>query len=197
MKGKFIVFEGIDGSGKTTQASLLYSYLLSKGKKVVLTKEPTQSIIGSLIKAALDGELKINNAALQLLFCADRAQHIKLIMPLLRKGYTVISDRYAFSTIAYGSASGLDYKWLVDINSAFLYPDLIFILDTSADTALKRMNITKRKKSIFEVKNFQTRAREVYLKIASEFENVKVINAERSVEEIRKEIIKQASKILK
>jgi energy-coupling factor transporter ATP-binding protein EcfA2 len=85
MKGKFIVFEGIDGSGKTTQASLLYSYLLSKGKKVVLTKEPTQGIIGSLIRAALSGEWKTNNATLQLLFSADRAHHIKTIKLTLSK----------------------------------------------------------------------------------------------------------------
>jgi dTMP kinase len=197
MKGKFIVFEGIDGSGKTTQASLLYSYLLSKGKKVVLTKEPTQGIIGSLIRAALSGEWKTNNATLQLLFSADRAHHIKTIKPLLRKGYIVISDRYAFSTIAYGTASGLDYKWLVDINSIFLYPDLIFILDISPETGLKRMNLAKKSKEIFEEKKFQTRAREAYLKIASEFENVKVINAERSIEEVKKEIIKHTLKILK
>ena len=197
MKGKFIVFEGIDGSGKTTQASLLYSFLISKGKKVVLTKEPTQSIIGSLIRAAINEEWKTNNTTLQLLFCADRAQHIKTITPLLRKGYIVISDRYAFSTIAYGTASGLDYKWLVDVNSVFLYPDLIFILDASPETGLKRLNLAKRNREIFEEKNFQTRAREAYLKIASEFENVKVINAERSVEEVKKEIIKQTLKILK
>jgi dTMP kinase len=197
MKGKFIVFEGIDGSGKTTHASLFYSYLLSRGKRALLTKEPTQSIIGSLIREALNGEWKTNSATLQLLFCADRAQHIKTIMPFLRKGYIVVSDRYAFSTIAYGTASGLDYKWLVDINSALPYPDLTFILDVSVETALKRINSTNRKKSIFEVKNFQTRARETYLKIASEFENVKVINAERSIDEVRKEIIRQALKFLK
>jgi len=197
MKGKFIVFEGIDGSGKTTQASLLYSYLLSKGKKVVLTKEPTNSIIGSLIRAALNKEWKTNNATLQLLFSADRAHHIKTIMPFLRKGYSVISDRYAFSTIAYGTASGLDYKWLVDVNSIFPYPDLTFILDVSSETGLKRMNLTKKAKDIFEEKNFQTRAREAYLKIASEFDNVKVINAERSIEEVRKEVIKYALKLFK
>jgi len=197
MKGKFIVLEGIDGSGKTTQASLLYSLLLSKGKKVLLTKEPTQTLLGSLIRAALNGECKISKAALQLLFCADRAEHVKRITPLLRKGWVVISDRYAFSTIAYGAASGLNYKWLVDINSVLLYPDLTLILDVSADTAIKRINATRKIKSIFEEKSFQTRARETYLKIASEFENVKVINAERSVEEVRKEIVKHVLNILK
>jgi dTMP kinase len=197
MKGKFIVLEGIDGSGKTTQASLLYSLLLSKGKKVLLTKEPTQTLLGSLIRSALNGECKISKAALQLLFCADRAEHVKRITPLLRKEWVVISDRYAFSTIAYGAASGLNYKWLVDINSVLLYPDLTLILDVSADTAIKRINATRKIKSIFEEKSFQTRARETYLKIASEFENVKVINAERSVEEVRKEIVKHVLNILK
>ncbi|MGB9703414.1 MAG: dTMP kinase [Candidatus Micrarchaeales archaeon] len=196
MKGKFIVIEGIDGSGKSTQASLLYSFLLKKYKKVLLTKEPTYSIIGSLIRAALNKEWKTTNTVLQLLFCADRAHHLKSLMPFLRKGGIVISDRYAFSTIAYGSASGLDYKWLVDINSALPYPDLTIIIDISPQTALKRINALQRKKSLFEEKNFLTRVREFYLKIASEFKNVKVVDGEKSVEEVRNEIIKNVKKVL-
>src|SRR3989304_1252387 len=104
MAGKFYVFEGLDGSGLTTQAALLRNYFLSKGKEAVLTKEPTDGLIGGIIKAPLRDEWKTNPLALQMLFAADRAHHLTTeIEPALKKGKNVISDRYVLSNIAYGS----------------------------------------------------------------------------------------------
>ena len=95
--GKLIVFEGLDGSGKSTQAELLFSFLKSKGKKVHLTSEPTRYLIGGLIKSWVTHDWQSTPECLQLLFAADRAHHLdKEIIPLLKKGITVISDRYFF-----------------------------------------------------------------------------------------------------
>jgi len=103
-KGKFIVFEGLDGSGTTTQANLLFRYLKKQGKKVYLTGEPTRSLIGGLIEGQISGDWKSTPECLQLLFTADRAHHLeKGIIPLLKKGITVICTRYILSTLAYGS----------------------------------------------------------------------------------------------
>ncbi len=105
-KGKFIVFEGLDGSGQSTQAQLLKNYL-EKEKNIspVLTKEPTRETpIGVLIRQVIQKEISVSPTALQLLFCADRSEHLeKVIKPALENGQWVISDRYFYSTMAFGS----------------------------------------------------------------------------------------------
>lgn len=111
-RGTFIVFEGIDGSGKSSQAKELYNYLCTKegkkllgGRGVYLTGEPTKNTIPQ-IQLALSGTIQISPITLQLLMSADRAEHvIKEIEPRLKQGITVISDRYFFSTLAYGALS--------------------------------------------------------------------------------------------
>lgn len=101
MKGKFVVIEGIDNAGKGTQSVLLAEHLRSKGLKVLLTKEPTNGILGGISKAALNKELNLSNKALQLLFCADRAHHLDTeIEPAMQNGFIVVCDRYFFSTLA-------------------------------------------------------------------------------------------------
>ena len=100
MKGKFIVIEGIDNAGKGTQSALLAEHLRSKGFKVLLTKEPTNGILGGISKAALNKELTLSNKALQLLFCADRAHHLDTeIEPAMQDGFIVLCDRYFFSML--------------------------------------------------------------------------------------------------
>src|SRR3989338_4768889 len=106
MRGKFITFEGLDGSGITTQATLLRNYFLSKNKDALLTKEPTEGLIGGVIKAALRGEWKTNPLTLQMLFAADRAHHLNSeIEPALKRNKTVICDRYILSSLVFGSLS--------------------------------------------------------------------------------------------
>src|SRR3989344_8642736 len=103
MEGKFIVFEGLDGSGLSTQSFELRNFLMKQGHQVVLTKEQTDGLIGGLIKSCLKKEWKTSLLTLQLLFTADRAHHISNeIEPSLAEGKFVISDRYFFSTIAFG-----------------------------------------------------------------------------------------------
>jgi len=124
--GKFIVFEGLDGSGQTTQSKLLKDYLCQKGYKVVLTKEPTKtSKVAPRIQKILNQKEKVSAKKLQELFAKDRKEHLKkLVIPSLKKGKIVISDRYFFSSFAYGKASGVPFKYLFQINKDFLIPDL-------------------------------------------------------------------------
>jgi len=115
--------EGLDGAGLSTQATLLARYLRGKSKKVLLTKEPTSLPIGKLIKSILSRNHEVSLLALQLLFAADRAEHLeKEIEPALRTNHIVISDRYILSSLAFGSVDN-DVEFLKQINSRFRRPD--------------------------------------------------------------------------
>ena len=190
MKGKFIVFEGIDGAGLTTQAELLEKYLRGKNYKVILTKEPTNNLIGGLIRAALRKEWLTSNRTLQLLFSADRAHHLEReILPALENGKIVISDRYFISTIAYGMVE-LEKEWLKALNSQFLLPDIIFIIDVPVEVSIERIKASRFGFEFFEEKKKLEVIRNNFLELSKEYENCFVINGNRSIEEIHQEIIK-------
>ncbi len=115
--GKFIAFGGLDGAGSTTQAEKLTQYLKERGEKVHLTKEPTNNLIGGMIRGQLTKEWRTGPECLQLLFTADRAHHLeKEVLPLLKQGITVITDRYFFSSVAFGSLEIEDREWLQIFN---------------------------------------------------------------------------------
>jgi dTMP kinase len=194
-KGRFIVVEGLDGAGSTTQSLLLEQYLLKTGRKPVLTKEPTVGLIGGLIKAALAGEWKITNGALQLLFAADRAHHVDTIVkPSIAAGRTVISDRYMFSSLAYGAVSNTNVEWLIKVNSGFPKPDIIIFLDVSPHTSIKRIAAGRFSAELFEKEEKLKAVRREYLKLAKRF-GFKVINGERSIEQVSKDIINSVETI--
>lgn len=188
-KGKFIVFEGIDGAGSTTQADLLFEYFRSKGKKVVKTCEPTDGPIGKLIRKALRGEVKFSWEALQLMYSADRADHLdKLIGPSIKLGKTVISDRYYFSTYAYGELN-LDRKWLRGLSPNFPMPDVTFLVDVPVSMAMDRIKTSRGKKELFEKQKFLEKVRKNYLDLAKEFKFV-VLDGTRKKEEITKDVVR-------
>ncbi len=190
MKGKFIVFEGIDGAGLTTQASLLDKYLKSKKYEVILTKEPTNNLIGGLIRAALRKEWITSNRTLQLLFSADRAHHLeKEIIPALEDGKIVILDRYFISTIAYGMIE-LEKNWLKALNSQFYLPDIVFIIDVPVEVSIERIKKSRFGFEFFEEEEKLEKIRNNFLELSKEYENCFVINGNRSIEEINQEIIK-------
>lgn len=203
--GKFIVFEGLDGSGQTTQAAKLNEYFNASGKRLRLgfggshlTKEPTNNLIGGLIRGQLTGDWKTRPECLQLLFTADRAHHLeKEIVPLLEQGTNVISDRYFFTTIAYGAADGLDWDWLKTINSLFLLPDVSFFLKVSPAICLQRMKKSRFSLELFEREEFLEKAWRNFERLAKEFEGVYIIDGERPVDAIAKDIIKVVERELK
>jgi len=148
-----IVFEGIDGSGTTTQAEILANKLKKKGLDVFKTSEPTENKIGLLTREILQNKWQTSPSALQLLFCADRADHLeKQINPALKKGKIVITDRYFYSTIAFGSLA-CSKKWLENICQIFPLADIIFYLKLDSQIALERI-VKRGEKELFEKKEF-------------------------------------------
>lgn len=198
-KGKFIVFEGLDGSGKTVQARHFFKYLKSKGVKVVLTHEPTdRGPIGKLLRNILQQKEKINSLeAFQLLYCADRAEHLeKEVLTALGKGKWVVSDRYYYSTIAYGSLK-LDKNWLASINTKFLKPDKTFLIDVGPRVCLQRIDKDGRQREFFEKEEKLKKARNGYLWCVKKFKEMKVVDGERGIREIARELEGEAEKLIK
>jgi len=196
--GKFIVFDGLDGSGLTTQAGRLLGFLNLPEQKLKfghtgahLTKEPTDSLIGGLIRSQLSHEWKSSPECLQLLFSADRAHHLeKEIIPLLKRGVIVICDRYFFSTVAYGSLEIPDRKWLLDLNKNFLLPDLTFFLKVSPSICVERIRKARFSVTLFEQEEKLEKVWKNFERLSKEFKDVYIINGERPIEKISQDIIK-------
>lgn len=191
-KSLFIVFEGLDGAGTTTQVDLLAGYLRNEmpDQKILVTKEPTSNLIGGLIRGCLTGDWKTSPAGLQLLFAADRAHHLNnQIEPALKNGSIVINDRYYLSTIAYGSVD-LSENWLYEINSKFRRPDLTILLDISAKTAIERMKKVRYNIELFEREEILEKVRAKYLVLAKNEKNIYIINGEESIPKVRDDVNK-------
>lgn len=196
--GMFIVIEGIDGAGKSTQAKLLAKWFEEKGYDVVLTKEPTDTAFGKLIRrlvltggreGIIDGA-RISHEAEALLFAADRAEHVhKLIKPSIGAGKIVISDRYFYSSLAYQWARGLDLDWLIDLNRFAIRPDLVILLDLPVKESMKRINGRSIKTEFDKIVELQKKVRENYLKLAERFPEMKIVNALASVKDIHNDIV--------
>lgn len=188
-KGMFIVLEGLDGSGSSTQVALLKKALSHLGHKVHITKEPTNNIIGGLIRGQLTKDWKTGPECLQLLFAADRAHHIEReIMPAMDKGNIVISDRYFFSTMAFGGID-IDIDWLKKINERFIVPDLTFFIKVPASECIRRISASRFEVELFEEEKKLVRVWENYEKLADEFENVHVIDGTKGVDDVHEEIM--------
>ena len=194
MPGKLIAFEGLDGSGITTQSTLLRNSMLSRGKDVILTKEPTDGLIGGIIKASLRKEWKTNPLALQLLMVADRSHHLATeIEPALKKNMTVISDRYILSTLAYGSPD-VDMKILQQLNAGFRKPNLLIIIDTHPRVCLERIKKSRHHIELFEDEQKFNQIRSNYLSLKNFFPNTHVIDGNRTPEEVMKDVKKIVEK---
>ncbi|MFA5355482.1 MAG: dTMP kinase [Candidatus Paceibacterota bacterium] len=184
--GKFIVFEGLDGSGQSTQASLLRDYLIGLGKEVVLTKEPTKdSEPAKQIRKALDENIVIEPFELQKLFCLDRKEHLEnLIEPALKGGKIVISDRYFFSTLAFGSSDKISLESLIELNKDFLIPDLTILLKVSPEVCVDRIEKRGEGVKLFEKRDKLAKVWETFRILPDRFENVYMVDGEKSVEEV-------------
>ena len=187
----FIVFEGLDGSGLSTQSELLKSFLTKRGYDVLLTKEQTIGFIGGIIKSILRKEISTSPLALQLLFTADRAHHLHAeIEPALKDGKIVISDRYLFSTLAFGGLD-IDMEFLKQINSKFRIPDITFILDVPPEVCLERIGKSRLNHfELFEEKEKFEKIRANYMSLKNSFPNMYVINGNRSIEAVAKDVQK-------
>jgi dTMP kinase len=171
-KGVFICIEGLDGSGKTTQAQLLTARLSEK-YNVVHTAEPSRGKIGTFIRdrCLYEGK-RLPTEAEALLFAADRIEHIQNeVAPALAEGKLVICDRYIYSSLAYQGSAGLSLAWIKTINARALQPDFSIFIDVSPERVLERL---QRKKSVMETLEIQQKVREIYLKFVDEGELIKI-----------------------
>jgi len=203
-KGVFIVLDGLDGSGKSKMVKLLHDYLLESGKyNVLMTREPTDGRYGKEIRNILANESdpNINGKRMLELFIKDREDHLKnTIIPFLNKtngkqANVVICDRYYYSTTAFQATQGLDIKMLIEINKGFLKPEIAFILDIKPEIALERIN--ERKKEKFEKLEFMNRLREKFFEMPKLLnDNIKIIDASKSAEEVFEDIKKEVNKII-
>jgi len=171
--GVFIVFEGIDGSGKDTHLKLLAESLREVGHNVVETAEPSRDRVGTFLKryAKSRGD-RLPAETEALLYAADRYEHVsRVIMPALNRGQIVVSIRYLYSSLAYQGGAGVDLDWIREINRFAPRPDLGILFDILPEYSLNRL---KRKRSIFESADFLRKVRGIYLGIVEKGELVKV-----------------------
>lgn len=191
-KGKFIVFEGLDGSGSSTQTGLLSHQLKQNSKEtknIQLTREPSDSLIGGLIRSQIRGDWESSTNCLQLLFSADRAYHLeKQVIPWLKEGITVISDRYFLSTIAYGTVETGQFEWFKELNRHFILPDLTILIDTDPKECLKRIQTSRPHAELYEKEKTLTEVRKVYQKLAGEFKNVETIDGNRAKDKVFEDV---------
>jgi dTMP kinase len=205
-KGVFISFEGIEGTGKTIQSKLLYEHFKKTGYTIILTEEPGGTSIGLKIRDVL---LSVENKEITpvtelLLYNASRAQHLKeVILPALKKGGIVITDRFSDSTVAYqGYGRGIDLK-LIDslerIVTEGLKPDITLLLDLDVETGLLRnKGINKTDRFELEDLEFHKKVRDGYIQIAAkEPGRIKLIDASGSIEEIQGKIIDMVTTYIK
>ena len=171
-KGVFICIEGLDGSGKTTQAELL-TERLNKSHNAVYTSEPSHGKTGTFIReCCLYEEKRLPTTAEALLFAADRIEHVENeINPALAEGKLVICDRYVYSSLAYQGSAGLSLAWIKKINSYALKPDSTIFIDVSPELVLERL---QRKKSVMETLEIQRKVREVYLEFVEKGELIRI-----------------------
>ena len=197
MHGKFIVFEGLDGSGQSTQAKLLKEFFERQGKSVVMTKEPTaESDAGREIIEVIAKRKTAEPKTLQELFVEDRRAHLKnLILPALEKGDIVISDRYAMSTMAFG-AIACDQEWLIEINKEFLWPDITFVLQVRPEVSMDRIHKRGKPEEFFETAEKLAKVSVNYKNLIPRFPNCFGIDGERSIEEVHKRVRAVVQKVL-
>jgi dTMP kinase len=183
--GVFIALDGVDGSGNSTHTSLLARWIQqSLGRQTLLTKEPTTSPTGRLIRRYLRMP-STASATDALLFAVDRIEHVeKVIKPALSKGMIVVTDRYLESSVAYQSAQGLPIDWILTINRYALKPSLNIILDIEPEKSLQRKSELTEK---FEEASFLGKVRKILLDRAKS-EKYPVVNTCRAINESQAEI---------
>ena len=156
-RGRFIVFEGLDGSGTSTQVYKLRDYIHKKGIKAEASNEPTNGPIGSAIRLAILGRVSIDAKALALAFASDRIDHLHNqhngIIGALEKGVWVISDRYVLSSLAYQGIDIDDEKWLAEINRYAITPDLTVFVDTPVNICTERIDVRSSEIELYHSKD--------------------------------------------
>lgn len=202
-KGKFIVFEGTDGSGKSTQMKMLSKYLAGKGVPCFSTREPTDSPFGALLRSCLTGRVETDEHTIAAMFAADRLDHINNgingIKNKLLGGETVLCDRYYFSSFAYNGGF-VPLEWVVELNRPAmeaLRPDLLIYLDLPPEDGMKRV-ARRGETDRYETLEKQKKIHDNYLEIFKRFgkeENIVIVRSENDKALTQDHIRKAADKL--
>ncbi len=205
MRGKFIVFEGIDGAGKSTQIEMLRQKLIKDGRKVFITAEPTASVTGGILRDALSGNYKRSASELAAMFLSDRIFHNVNesvgINQALERGFDVISDRYYYSSFAYQGLDS-DIDWVINMNldcPDIRKPDLCIFLDLDAEKSKARIDTNRATVEIFEKEEILNKIRNKFFDVFKRLpdENIAIIDASGSVDEIADEIFRVVDRTIK
>ncbi len=200
-RGKFIVFEGIDGCGKGTQAKIAISYIFDMDKRndAYLTREPTRDRYEIRKRLEQGDDVKKDAEWYANMFIEDRKLHLaKYINPMLKNGTHVICDRYKYSTLAYQHAQGMELGNLIKRHENMTIPDLVFIFDCPAEVAFERRKNDGATDVFDKDLGFQEKLRNNYLELKQKLsnENIVIIDATKSIKEIKNEIIKNINILL-
>ncbi len=183
--GFFIVLDGLDGCGKTVQSKILQKKFSEEGIPSKYTSEPSSGIVGTYLKKLIASGEKLHPTIEVLLFAADRFDHIKNCVEIdLQKNYTVICDRYIYSSLAYQGAQGTDLNWIKEVNNFALKSDISIYLDIDPETGLKRRG---KNRSIFEKLELEKKAREIYLRLVKDGEMI-YVNSRKNIDRVSEEI---------
>ena len=190
----FIVLEGIDGAGTTTQTTRLVEHLARLGRSARPTREPSQGPVGRLLREILRGEhdpgdrRSMNGHTLALLFAADRRDHLEReIEPLLTAGHDVVSDCYLLSSLAY-QAEEADRAWVSSLARGVRAADLTLLLDVPVEVASQRRRAAGRSQERYEEDPLLARVAENYRRLAREHANVTVLDGSRDVDEVARAV---------
>jgi dTMP kinase len=168
-RGKFVVFEGLDGAGTSTQINRQRDWLVARGHREETSNEPTDGPIGLLIRQALGHRLDVDPATLALLFAADRTDHLfndtDGVVRTLDSGAWVLTDRYVLSSLAYQASTGLPPEWIAQINSRAIEPDLTIFIDTPVDVCVARIAGRSSRDELFHKRDFLARTAAEYDRI--------------------------------
>jgi len=204
-KSLFLAFEGIDGSGKSTQSKLLEEKLKAEGIKVYHTYEPTGSPIGQMIKKIFRHEMEADHRTIAGLYVADRIDHLTNsqngILKKLEEGFTVITDRYYFSSYAY-QGTHMPQDWVIMANSIsadVLRPDLNIFIDIAPEVSFERVSRNRDKIELYEsienLKQVRNKYFEAFDKLKLE-EKIFIVDGNRSVEEIFNDVWQKVKPLL-
>lgn len=195
MRGRLIAFEGIDGTGKSTQIKMLAQALRGRGHEVVVTCEPTEGIYGQQIRELYKSRASVSLEEELELFLADRREHLaKLIAPSLAAGKIILTDRYYLSTVAYQGAAGLDPGMILQKNAFAPPPDLAILIDLSPKQAVARIQQGRGDKlNSFEHEDYLAKVAKVFHGLKMPY--IRWVDGTLSVGDVQRQIMLEVDKI--
>ncbi|SCV69409.1 BQ2448_2429 [Microbotryum intermedium] len=194
-RGAFIVFEGLDRSGKTTQVQRLVDRLQQDGVNATACRFPDRTTsTGKMIDSYLASKSDLDNRAIHLLFSVNRWERAKGIVADLKEGKTVVCDRYAFSGIAFSAVKGLSYDWCLSPDVGLPAPDLVLFFNVSAEVQHQRGGFGQER---YETTEIQKNVRAMFEKIGLDVgDSWEIVDADRGLDEVGDEVLARARRVI-